>query len=102
MKEYDVFLPLKYNDGTPIEARKFLKLRDWLLEHFDGLTYFPQPNEGFWRLANVTYRDEIVIYRVLSQNPATARRMLKKLKVRLLRGFHQEEILIVEREVKTL
>lgn len=60
LKEYDIYLPLKYYDGTPVEPRKFRNLQ------FGGVTYFPQPNEGLWRLGNVTYRDEIVIYRVLT------------------------------------
>ena len=102
MKEFDVLLPLTCNDGTPIEARKFQMVRDWLLEHFDGLLFFPQPNEGWWKQANVTYRDDIVIYRVLSDFSGTTRKLLKKLKRKLLREFQQEEILIVERDVRTL
>ena len=65
MKEYDIFLPLRYNDGKPVELIKFRQLQERLLSQFPGLTYFPQPNQGFWRLGNVTYRDEIVIFRVL-------------------------------------
>ena len=45
--EYDLFLPLTFNDGEPIEARFFKSLRLRLLEQFDALTYFPQANEGF-------------------------------------------------------
>ncbi len=102
MKEFDVLLPLTYNDGTPVEARKFQMVRDWLLEHFDGLLFFPQPYEGWWKQANVTYRDDIVIYRVLSDFGGTTRKLLKKLKRKLLREFRQKEILIVERDVRTL
>ena len=32
------------------------------LETFDGLTFFPAPNHGFWRSGERTYRDEIVVY----------------------------------------
>jgi hypothetical protein len=67
VKEYDLFIPLRYNDGSPIEARKLQRLQARLLEQFDGVTFFPQPNEDFWKLGGVTYRDEIVIYRVLAQ-----------------------------------
>ena len=76
VKEYDLFVPLYYNDGTPIEPRKFRDLQNRLLDHFDGLTYFPQPNEGFWRMAGVTYRDEIIIFRVLASKVRSARRLL--------------------------
>ncbi len=102
MKEYDLFVPLYYNDGTPIEAVKFQRLQAELLDHFEGLTFFPQPNEGFWRMGGITYRDEIVIYRVLTSRTAMARRFLARLKARLKRELKQEEILIVERDVETL
>jgi len=73
VKEYDIFIPLYYNNGTPIEPAKFQDLQARLLERFEGLTYFPQPNQGFWKFGDLTYRDEIVIYRVISQNPAKSR-----------------------------
>jgi hypothetical protein len=102
VKEYDLFIPLYYNDGAPIEPSKFRNLQRALLEQFDGLTFFPQPNEGYWKLENVVYRDEIVIYRVLTSKPRRARRFLSQLKADLKRVFRQEEILIVERDVDTL
>ncbi len=68
MKEYDLYVPLTYNDGRPIESRKLVRLRNRLLREFGGLTFFPQSNEGFWTVAGVTYRDEIVIYRVITGN----------------------------------
>ena len=102
MKEYDIFIPLYYNDGTPIESTKFQHLQARLLERFEGLTYFPQPNQGFWKFGNMTYRDEIVIYRVISQNPATSRAFLATLKERLKIQFQQDELLIIEREISLL
>jgi hypothetical protein len=102
VKEYDIFLPLRYNDGKPIEPTKFWQLQERLLNQFSGLTYFPQPNQGFWRVGNVTYRDEIVIARVLASNSRRARRFLRTLKEELKVEFAQEEILIVERDVEAL
>ena len=102
MKEYDLFVPLYYNDGSPIEPAKFRDLQRRLLEEFEGLTFFPQPNQGFWRMENVTYRDEIVIYRVLTSKVRMARRFFLHLKADLKRDLKQEEILIVERDVDTL
>jgi hypothetical protein len=102
VKEYDIFIPLRYNDGTPIEVRKFQLLQASLLEEFGGLTYFPQTNQGFWKLGDVTYRDEIVIYRVIARNSRRAKRFLKQLKEQLKADLVQEEILIVERDVEAL
>jgi hypothetical protein len=58
-------------------------LQQQLLDQFGGLTFFPQPNEGFWTVAGVTYRDAIVIYRVLTSDAQEARRFLSALKERL-------------------
>lgn len=102
MKEYDVFLPLYFNDGRPVEAEKFQQLQDTLLDRFGGVTFFPQPNKGLWRMGGVTYRDEIVIYRVIGSAAGDARSFLANLKRRLKAEFEQEEILIVERDVQTL
>ena len=102
MKEYDIFLPLYYNDGKPVESRKFQEVHDALLAQFHGLTFFPQPNQGFWQMGDVTYRDEIVIYRVIASKPRSARRFLAQLKAELKKVFRQEDILIVERDVATL
>ena len=60
------------------------------------------PNEGFWTVAGVTYRDAIVIYRVLTSDAQEARRFLSALKERLKEELQQEEILIIERDVETL
>jgi hypothetical protein len=102
VKEYDIFLPLRYNDSKPIEADKFQALQKELLDRFDGLTYFPQANQGFWKLGDVTYRDEIVIYRVLASDVRRARRFVRSFKGQLKVEFAQEEILIIERDVDTL
>ena len=102
MKEYDIFIPLYYNDGTPIESPKFQDVQNRLLEYFEGLTYFPQANQGFWKFGEMTYRDEIVIYRVISENGAGSRAFLVRLKAHLKRELRQEEILIIEREIGLL
>jgi hypothetical protein len=53
-------------------------------------------------MAGVLYKDEIVIYRVLSSKARAARRYLAGLKSYLKKEFAQEDILIVERDVATL
>ncbi len=102
MKEYDIFIPLFLNDGSPIGLRVLRVLQDRLLKQFGGLTFFPQPNEGLWRMGDVTYHDQIVIFRVLASKVRVARRFLAALKEELKRDLDQEEILIIERDIETL
>jgi hypothetical protein len=102
VKEFDVFVPVTYNDGTPIPNRMIKRIGERLLAHFDGMTFFPQKNEGYWKMGEVTYRDRIVIFRVVTGKVRSARRFLKQLKEKLKKDLEQEEILIIERDVETL
>jgi hypothetical protein len=100
LKEYDIYVPLTYNDRTPIEPEKFRAIKERLLGEFSGLTYFPQRNEGYWQVGNVTFYDQIVIFRVLAEDVSRARTFLKALKEELKQNLRQEEVLIVERDVR--
>ncbi len=53
-------------------------------------------------MADVTYRDEIVVYRVISTDASHARRFFFDFKERLKKELDQHEILIVERDIETL
>lgn len=102
MKEYELFVPLTHNDGSPVDPQILVELRERLLERFGGLTFFPQRNEGFWTFGGVTYRDEIVVYRVLTAHTRSARKFFRNLKEKLKRDLDQEEILIVEKDAEVL
>jgi len=102
VKEYEIYVPLTHNDGSPVDAERLVQLRERLLEQFGGLTFFPQRNEGFWTFGGVTYRDEIIIYRILTGETRKARTFFRAIKEELKRDLHQEEILIVEKEADTL
>lgn len=102
MTEFDIYVPLKLNDGTPVEPTFFIELQQRLLDFFAGCSFFPQPIHGLWTMEGVTYRDEIVVYRVVTAKTAQARRFLKKLKKELKESLEQEEIFIVERHVGLL
>jgi hypothetical protein len=77
VKEYELFLPLTFNDGSPIDAREI-------------------------EIVGVEFRDAIVIFRVFTERTRDARRFFKKLKRELKVKFQQEEILIVEKEARLL
>ncbi len=100
--EYDVFLPLTYNDGSPIEPEKIAALKQRLHDRFGGLTFFPQRNEGSWSIDKVTFRDEIVVCRILTEEVRRSREFFRRLKEELKADLRQEEVLIVERKVEVL
>lgn len=102
MKEYDLYVPLTYNDGSPVEGRKIRRIGNLLLGQFEGVTFFPQANQGFWKMGEVVFKDEIVVFRVLTGKVRSARRFFIKLKEKLKIDLEQEEILIVEKDAKRL
>jgi hypothetical protein len=102
MVEYDLYLPLHHNDGRPIPEEKLDRMKKLLVERFGGLTHFPQENEGLWKMGGKVFRDRIVIYRVLAEEAGAARAFFERLRDQLKTDLGQADVLIVEREVRTL
>ena len=52
MKRYEIYLPLKYNDGTEIESKKFKQIREELIAVFGALTVssLTAPYQGYMEI----------------------------------------------------
>jgi hypothetical protein len=102
MTEYELYIPLTYNDGSPVEPERIADVKKRLHDRFGGLTFFPQRNEGLWKVGNVTFREEVAILRVIADEVAQSSAFLTTLKEELKRDLRQQEILIVVRTVEVL
>jgi hypothetical protein len=62
MKKYEIYLPLKYNDGREIEAEKIKQIREELIAVFGALTVSSQsaPYQGSWKYGGVNFIDDII------------------------------------------
>lgn len=101
-KEFEVYIPLHDNDGAAIEKSKIEALKKKLIREFGGLTLFPQKNEGIWKVGRFTFRDKIIIARVLASDSRRAETFFRKLRQEMKKEFGQSEVLIVEREVRVV
>jgi hypothetical protein len=104
-KRYDIYLPLRYNDGTPIEREKFREVEVTLLQRFSGLTEVQQENplRGLWKGEAVVYEDEIVVFSVIDFHPRQGgRRFFEQYKQLLKERFQQEEVLITVQSLEVL
>jgi hypothetical protein len=99
MREYELYIPLNDNEGRPIDPDKLTRLKRRLVLEFGGLTYFPQENEGVWKVGAFTFRDKVVILRVLSSDVEKAEAFFAGLKTDIRREWEQADVLIVCREV---
>jgi len=76
---YNMFLPKRYNDGSPIETEKFSAIRQELAERFKGLTEFTTPlfpMQGSWMGFGFLQTEDIHIYSVFAENINEAREFL--------------------------
>ena len=74
MKKYEIYLPLKYNDGKGIEPHKIEQIRRQMIAFFGAITVSPvsAPYQGTWSYAGVEFIDDIIKVEIITQeDPAT-------------------------------
>ncbi len=104
IRSIELYLPLDYNDGRPIEESKFVSLQNELLLRFGGVTSTQRqfPLQGLWRSQERVFEDRVIVFTVMDFRSKTQLEMiryLERLKTRLMRKFEQLEILITLQEL---
>src|SRR5882762_8815260 len=56
-RRYEITLPTRYNDGSPVEPEKYLITRREIAGRFGALTFLPQPILGEWTHQETRYED---------------------------------------------
>jgi hypothetical protein len=102
MREYELYIPLFYNEGPEVEPHKISELKKRLVQRFGGLTHFPQENEGLWKVGPFTYRDKIIILRVLAPAEEDTSDFFSDLKTHIKKEWSQDQVLIVSRAVQLI
>ena len=104
MKKYEIYLPLKYNDGREIEAEKIKQIREELIAVFGALTVSSQsaPYQGTWKYGGVDFIDDIVKIEIIAGNDRKTQRFFKPFKERLKRLLQQIDILITVQDIHTI
>ena len=104
MRKYEIYLPLKYNNGEVIESEKIVGVWDELAEAFGGMTVSPPsaPYQGRWKYGGVEYIDEIIKVEVVATNDRAAKKFLKEFKERLKESLQQIDILITTHGIQVI
>ena len=104
MRRYDIYLPLKYNNGEAIESEKIVRVWDELAEAFGGITVSPlsAPYQGRWKYGGVEYIDEIIKLEVVATNDKAAKKFLKEFKEHLKESLQQIDILITTHGIQII
>ena len=103
MKKYEIYLPLKYNDGREIEAEKIKQIREKLIAVFGALTVSSQsaPYQGSWKYGGVDFIDDIIKIEIIAAGDKD-RKFFKEFKEQLKRLLKQIDILITAQNIRTI
>jgi hypothetical protein len=104
MRRYEIYLPLNYNDGKPIESKKITAICDDLALAFGAITVSPlsAPHQGRWKYGGVEYIDEIIKIEILTSGNNATKRFLKDFKERLKKDLLQLDILITTHGIQVI
>ncbi|NCO83384.1 MAG: hypothetical protein COZ31_04945 [Nitrospirae bacterium CG_4_10_14_3_um_filter_44_29] len=102
LERYELLLPLKYNDGFPIEPEKFQQTRRELIEKFGAVTVEPQSVHGIWTHGSEEYADELIRFIVDIETTSETEKFFKELKERLKIRFQQIEIWITAHPIRLI
>ena len=57
-RRYEILLPTRYNDTTPVEPEKFFETQEELVARFGGLTTSPELLRGVWIQSGQRFEDQ--------------------------------------------
>jgi len=104
MKKYEIYLPLKYNDGKEIEPEKIKRIREELIAVFGALTVSSQsaPYQGSWKYGGVNFIDDIIKVEIITPHDREAEKFFKEFKEHLKQLLKQVDILITVQDIRTI
>jgi hypothetical protein len=104
MKKYEIYLPLKYNDGSRIESRKITRIREELVDVFGARTVSSQaaPYQGAWNYRGIDFIEDIIKIEIIARADRKTQKFFKQFKQRLKRLLRQIDVLIVAQDIRTI
>lgn len=101
MKQINITIPLRYNDGSPIEHDKLRKIRNELIRKFGGLSISSEI-EGFWYHNDIIYSDFNKIYTIVVEDNPDNINFIAIFKSFLKEYLDQKDIFITINEVELI
>ena len=104
MREYTIYLPLKYNNGKDIEAEKLRIIKAELIEAFGAITVssLSSPYQGRWKYGGVEFIDQIFKIEIVATNDRATKQFFKAFKERLKKSLRQIDILITTHGIQVI
>ena len=101
-KRYEMLLPLRFNNGRPVDPDLFEQTRHEIIAQFGAMTIQPSAVQGVWVHEGSSYEDELLRYVVDVEDTPENHQFFVTFKAMLLERFQQIEIYIVSYPVEIL
>ena len=99
-RRYEIILPTRYNDGTPIPEENHLWAAHQLAQQFGAYTFEPQPIRGVWVHQGVRFEENnLRVFVDVEDTPENAA-FFQRFKTALKERFRQIDIWIVSYEIR--
>ena len=88
-------LPTSYNNKKSIPAKEFIKVKNFFIDNYGGLTV-DSPSTGYWKDSGISYTDEVIEYTIFIEKKMFDNKVKKTLNNQIERfknQFKQLEIL---------
>jgi|ERR1017187_1294334 hypothetical protein len=99
-RRYEIILPTRYNDGTPVPNAEFWETAKALVAEFGATSYLPEPFQGIWIHQGQTYaKQNVRLFVDVEDTPENAA-FFRQLKTMLKQRFWQIDIWLVSYEIR--
>ena len=99
-RRYEILLPTKYNDGSPVERRKFLQTYRGISVQFGGVSFQGGLTHGRWIQEGRTHEDSHRKVVVDVEDTPESEAFFVQLKQTLKERFRQIDVWIVSYEIR--
>jgi hypothetical protein len=101
-RRYEVLLPLRFNDGTPVSDDLIADVLLELEARFGAVSFESQTIHGQWRHQGLQYRDDLVRVFVDVEDLPDHRQFFVDFKERLMQRFQQLDIWVTTHPLEIL
>ena len=101
-RRYEILLPIRYNDGAPVEPDKFYQTQEELVAAFGALTTSPELLRGVWMREGQRFEDEHLRVVVDVEATPDTRAFFARFKEQLKSRFRQVDVWVVSYEIEVV
>lgn len=101
-RRYEILLPVRFNDGRPVNGELLEQTREELVAQFKAISILPHTILGLWVYEGSRFEDELRRYTIDVEDTPENQQFFVDFKAKLLVRFEQIEIYIASYPIDIL